>query len=107
MKKFTCYSEKTILDNGQEYLTYIIPNGSGLKTVYDCYVSDGQHSILMYGWPVDQRQAKEPKVFTPEEILEDAVLNIWDYVGELERLNRFEELQFDFLMEVDNRRRNN
>ena len=70
MKKYTCYSEKTILENGKEYITYIIPHGSekGIKAIYDCYVSDGYYSVFMYGWPVDQRKAKEPKVYTPEEI---------------------------------------
>ena len=83
----------------------IIASGRGLKTGYTGYVSNGYITLEMSGFPVDQRQANEPKIYEPEEILDMALYEAEDFVGDLNRLTRFQDMMFEFMDEVDENRK--
>lgn len=105
MKKFTGYSENIIV-NGKTYTVSIIGSGKGLKTVYNAYIT-GEAGITkeMSGYPVDQRQCKiDPKVYTPEEVMEMAVYEAYDFINDIDRHEQFEDMLYGFLAEVDENR---
>jgi len=41
---------------------------------------DYSHKMQMFGWPADQTQAKNPKVYTKKEAIELAEANVEDYI---------------------------
>lgn len=105
MEKFTGYSEQIEI-NGNTYTVSIIAKGTGMKTVYFSYIM-GENGIAkeMSGFPIDQRQAKEPHVYTADEIMELALFEAEDFVNDIDRLDAFENMLFDFMDEVDENRR--
>lgn len=102
MKKYTVYSEELHVDDEVWTLT-LIPTGRGLKTVYYAYLFDAYgHAKEICGYPVDQTQAKiDPHVYTPEEIMDMALCQWEDYVGDLNRVEQFENILFEHFVETD------
>ena len=105
MEKFTGYFEEIEI-NGNTYTVAIIAKGTGIKTVYNGFIM-GENGIAkeMSGFPVDQRQAKEPHVYTAEEIMDMTLYEAEDFVSDIDRLSTFENMLFDFMDEVDENRR--
>ena len=105
MKKFTGYYEE-IKINGSTYTVSIVKKGTGLNAIYYSYVtSENGNTREMSGFPVDQRQAKEPHVYTPEEIMDLAMFEAEDFIGDLDRHDQLDDMLFGFLAEVDENRR--
>ena len=90
MKRINGYTEELTIDN-EKYIVSIVKTGKGLKAVYNCFITNKYYySCMMFGWPIDQRQAKEPHIYTPDEIMElalfDAKDNILFYQSEFSRM---------------------
>lgn len=68
------------------YTVTIQKEGKGLKAVYNCFLTKNStmSTLFMFGWPVDQRQANEPHIFTAEEIMELAIRNSGEYADAIE-----------------------
>ena len=105
MKKFTGYYD-TIKVDGETYTVAIVAKGTGNKTIYFSYLF-GESGIgkEMSGFPIDQRQAKKPHVYTAEEVMEMAMYESGNFIGDIERHNQLEDMLFGFLAEVDENRR--
>ena len=56
----------------------------GLMWDFWLCTKNGGLKELMFGWPADQTQAKDPHVFTKEEALDLAFWNIEDYIESYE-----------------------
>lgn len=100
MKKVNGYSVELEVE-GETYIVSIFREGTGLKAVWYSFVSNYGITLDMSGYPVDQRQAKEPKVYTPEEIMDMAVNEAYDFIPDLDRMNQFNQMLFDFMDQVD------
>ena len=102
MKKFACYSEQITVDD-ENWTVTLIPEGTGTKTVFHAYLFDSAgHAKEMCAYPVDQRQAKiDPHVYTPDEIMDMALCDVDDYIGDLCRIEKFEEILFEHFVETD------
>ena len=105
MKRETVFSEQ-IEEEGRTYTVLIRRSGTGIKAIWYSYVMN-QTGICkeMSGYPVDQRQANEPHVYTPEEIMDMARYEAYDYISDLKRFEQLEDMLFDFMYEVDENRR--
>ena len=104
-RKLNMLSEN-ISYNEKKYTVSIVEHGTGAKAVWFSYLS-GENGITieMSGYPIDQRQAKEPHIYSPEEIMDLALNEAIDFAPSLERLNTFEDMMLEFLAEVDENRR--
>ena len=102
MKKVTCYSEIIEVDEEIWTLT-LIPTGTGKDTVYYAYLFDAcGHAKEIMGFPVNQMQAKvNPHIYTPSEIMEMALCHVDNFIGDLNRIEQFENILFEHFIETD------
>ena len=102
MKKYTVYSEEINIDD-EIWTLSLIPTGRGLKTIYHAYLfSACGYAKEIMGFPVDQTQSKiDPHIYTPEEIMSIALDYVEDFIGDLNRINQFEEMLFEHFIETD------
>ena len=101
MKKLNAYYEEIEID-GETYTVMMISKKTGIKAVYDVYlINENGTAVCTGGLIADQRQAKEPKVYTPEELMDLAMVDVEDYTGDIDRIEKFQEILTEHFIETD------
>lgn len=101
MKKLVCYVEDIKVD-GEPWEVVLIPEGKGSKKVYNAFLSDSVHMKYMTGYYCDQTKAKiDPHVCTPDEIMDLAIDEADDFIGDVKRIGQFEDILFEHFVETD------
>lgn len=101
MKKLNAYYEEIEID-GETYTVMMISKRSGIKAVYDVYlVNENGTAVWTGGLIADQRQSNEHKVCTPEELMGLAMFNVEDHTGDIDRIEKFNDILMEHFIETD------
>lgn len=101
MKKLNGYYEDITID-GEDYTVVIIRKGNTPQDEYHCYlVNENGTAVWTSGFRPDQTQAKEPKIYSAKEIMELAMFEIEDYVGDIRRIEQFQDILMEHFIETD------
>ena len=102
MKRVSGYCEEVEFEGNTYTVTVIKRNAevAGEKCdEYTCYLSnESGFTKEMFGLLVETTP-------TFSEAMEIAIGNVYDYVGELDRIERFENILDDYIDEIDSRKR--
>lgn len=80
MKKIGTNIERYDLENGYILEVWEEQTKRGLMFDFWLQQTGTAYKLNMFGWPADQTQANEPRVFSKEDAIQLALANIDEYI---------------------------